>query len=424
MYFLTCDFLTRHYDKFWLNTESNIDSLKQYLFWPTLSNYLKQYYLLKKIRMSNSISRGKSRKKSVNIWNRRLHRWVAIIIAIPMIFIILTGIFLQVRKPIDWIQPPTAKGSQKYDPTIALTQVLTQVKTVPEMGVNDWSDIKLLDLRPKKGIIKVRNYSGLETQVDASNGEVLQTAQRRNDFVVKMHDFSAWNARLWLGLPIRLGFLAMFLTGVYLNIKMTPVRLKSTPLGRVFQRKTDRSPSEEKTLVTEDSKALPTDKKDGRPWRLRLKSWLLKYHYWLGWVVIIPWAFVIGSGLLLQVRYEVPWVMPVLQEGQGKVPNIEFAQVLETARQLPEYGVQDWEDIWRVYVYPNEGTTTIRAENRQEFQIDSSTGEVLQVAIRRTDWLEDIHEGKWMDLNLRLFLPVHILSLFLWLTGAIVAYKG
>ena len=45
------------------------------------------------------------------------------------------------------------------------------------------------------------------------------------------------------------------------------------------------------------------------------------------------------------------------------------------------------------------------------------------MATRRTDWLEDIHEGKWMGLNLWLFLPVYILSLILWLTGTIVAYS-
>lgn len=367
-------------------------------------------------------------QKKVSRWNRLAHRWVAIVIAIPMIFVILTGIFLQVRKPIDWIQPPTAKGSEKYQPTVVLEQVLSNVKAVPEMQVNGWSDIKLMDLRPKKGIIKVRNYNELETQVDAATGEVLQTGQRRNDFVVRMHDFSAWKARLWLGLPIRLGFFAIFLTGVYLNIKMTPARIRQLPIWQLFQKKTnvprvEGSTSESTPIYPAASSSSARKAKDGRPWRLRLKSSLLKYHYWLGWVVMIPWAFVIVSGLLLQVRYEVPWVMPVQQQGQGTVPQVEFVQALETARQVPDYGVQAWEDVWRLYVYPDKGITTIRAKNRQELQLDSATAEVLQVATRRTDWLEDIHEGKWMGLNLWLFLPVHILSLVLWVTGAVVAYS-
>lgn len=366
------------------------------------------------------------KKKRAVFKNRIFHRWTAIIIAIPMLLVIVTGIFLQLRKPVDWIQPPTAKGSQEYQPTIALERVLASVQAVPEMQVNDWSDIKLLDLRPNKGVIKVRNHDELETQVDATTGEVLQTAQRRNDFVVKMHDFSAWNARLWLGLPVKLGFLAIFITGLVLNIKMSAARFKS--LGKSFKKKKTVSEKPEKleglNVNNANGYAVSTPKKkDGRPKRLRLKSWLLNWHYWLGWVVIIPWAFVISSGLLLQVRYEIPWVMPVQQQGQGTVPQLEFTQILETARQYPEYGVENWEDVWRMYVYPDRGISTIRAENKQEFQIDSATGEVLQVAVRRTDWLEDVHEGKWMGLNLWLFLPVHILSLILWLTGTIVAYS-
>lgn len=361
-------------------------------------------------------------KKNALRQNRTIHRWLAMAIAIPMLFVILTGIFLQVRKPIDWIQPPTAKGSQKYQPTIALEQILTGVQGVPEMKVQDWTDIKLMDLRPKKGIIKVRNNSGLETQVDATTGEILQTAQRRNDYVVKLHDFSAWKARLWLGLPIRLGFLGIFLTGVYLNLKMMPGRIKSTPIWRMFKSKPHKQNIPGEDIAIQSAKD-PLLKQDGKPKRLRLKSWLLNYHYWFGWIVIIPWAFVISSGLLLQVRYEIPWVMPVQQEGQGTVPKIEFLQVLETARQTPNYDVQDWEDVWRLYVYPQKGMTSVRANNRQELQIDSATGDILQVATRRTDWLEDIHEGKWLGLNLWLFLPVHILSLILWLTGTIVAYS-
>jgi len=365
---------------------------------------------------------NKKSKKNALRQNRTIHRWLAMVIAVPMLFVILTGIFLQVRKPIDWIQPPTAKGSQKYQPNVALEQVLTKVQGVPEMMVQDWADIKLMDLRPKKGIIKVRNNDGLETQVDATTGEILQTAQRRNDYVVKLHDFSAWKARLWLGLPIRLGFLGIFLTGVYLNLKMMPGRIKSTPVWRMFKNKRNEQTYQKDTLNIKTANDL-SPKKDGRPKRLRLKSWLLNYHYWFGWIVIIPWAFVISSGLLLQVRYEVPWVMPVQQNGQGTVPQIEFSQVLETARQTPDYGVQDWEDVWRLYVYPQKGMTSIRAKNLQELQIDSATGDILQVATRRTDWLEDIHEGKWLGLNLWLFLPVHILSLILWITGTIVAYS-
>ncbi|MEL6488516.1 MAG: PepSY-associated TM helix domain-containing protein [Cyanobacteria bacterium J06621_3] len=404
---------------------------------------------LEKVDHSQITAKKKTSTPKLSRLNRKAHRWIAIVISIPMLFIILTGIFLQLRKPVDWIQPPTAKGSQQYQPTVVLEQVLDNVKAVPSMGVSGWSDIKVMDLRPKKGIIKVRNFNELETQVDATTGEVLQTAQRRNDFVVKWHDFSAWKARLWLGLPIRLAFLGLFLTGVWLNIKMTPARVKQLFRKKPAARKISEPVASTVAAVpgsatlssvstgesvdyassySSKSSAQSIGASDGavnsaKPKRLRLKAVLMKYHYWLGWVVIIPWAFVIFSGLLLQVRYEVPWVMPPLQTGVGSVPQMEFVQVLEAAEQVPSSGVEAWEDVWRMYVYPNQGVATIRAQNKQETQIDSQTGEVLQVATRRTDWLEDLHEGKWMGLNLKLFLPVHILSLILWLTGTVVAFN-
>ncbi len=134
--------------------------------------------------------------------NRNLHRWTAIIISLPFVVVIFTGIFLQVRKPIDWIQPPTLTGSAQYEPTVKLEHLLAQVKTVPEMEVDGWEDIKLLDLRPEKDIVKVRNHRHLETQIDVATGEILQVAQRRNDVVVFWHEGSAIGGRPWIFLPV------------------------------------------------------------------------------------------------------------------------------------------------------------------------------------------------------------------------------
>lgn len=63
---------------------------------------------------------------------------------------------------------------------------------------------------------------------------------------------------------------------------------------------------------------------------MRLKSWMLTYHYWLGWIVIIPWAFVISSGLLLQVRYELPWVEP--KEADAVIDELD--EILPILRRL------------------------------------------------------------------------------------------
>lgn len=343
--------------------------------------------------------------------NRQLHKWLSIIIGVPIVFIIATGIFLQLRKPVDWIQPPLVKGSAKYEPSIQLEQVLSSVESVPAMQVEGWDDIKLLDIRPKQGTIKVRNLKELETQVDAKTGEVLQTRQRLNDIVSDWHEGNNRFTRLFIYLPIKIGFLLIFITGVVLNIKMSLISLK-----RSKYKSANKSAKTTGDAVTK------------KPVKIRLRGLLLRYHSWLGWVVLIPWGFVISSGLLLQVRHEVPWIMPKLQIGQGTTPKMEIVQIFEAAKQYPEYGIEAWKDVWRIYVYPNKGVSTVRAKNRNELQFDSETGELLQAQVRRADFLEDLHEGKLadiglVDMNLWLFLPVNILSLVLWLTGFLVLFR-
>ena len=340
--------------------------------------------------------------------NRQLHKWLSIIIGVPIVFIIATGIFLQLRKPVDWIQPPLVKGAAKYDPSIQLEQVLSSVESVPSMDVEGWKDIKVLDVRPKQGTIKVRNFKELETQVDAETGDVLQTRQRLNDIVSDWHEGNNRFTRLFIYLPIKIGFLLVFVTGVVLNFKMSVKSLK---------RSKNKSAAKKETPIA-----------NKKPLKIRLRGLLLKYHAWLGWVVLIPWAFVISSGLLLQVRHEVPWVMPKLQTGQGTTPKVEIIELFEAAKRYPEYGVSEWKDVWRIYVYPNKGVSTVRAKNRNELQFDSQTGELLQAQVRRADFLEDLHEGKLadiglVDMNLWLFLPVNILSLVLWLTGFLVLFR-
>ena len=45
--------------------------------------------------------------------------WGAFIIFLPLFIIISTGILLQLKKDIDWIQPPTANGKFENDPIIS-----------------------------------------------------------------------------------------------------------------------------------------------------------------------------------------------------------------------------------------------------------------------------------------------------------------
>lgn len=149
--------------------------------------------------------------------NRSIHKWASIVIAIPFIVILVTGILLLLRKEFAFIQPPTVKIESSV-PTISFDNILASAQSVDIAQIKTWEDIDRLDVRPSKGIIKVRAKSEWEIQIDASTGTVLQTAYRRSDFIEKIHDGTFWQAQanLWLTLPIAITLLLISLTGVIL----------------------------------------------------------------------------------------------------------------------------------------------------------------------------------------------------------------
>ena len=149
--------------------------------------------------------------------NRKIHRWAGIITALPVIIILITGILLLLKKDVGWIQPPSQKGSSK-ELKLSFDQVLEIVSKVPDVNLQSWNDINRLDVRPKKGLIKVRGNNDWEVQIDAKTGAVLQVAERRSDFIESIHDGSYFHENVKLGvfLPVALLLLVIWATGLYL----------------------------------------------------------------------------------------------------------------------------------------------------------------------------------------------------------------
>jgi len=149
--------------------------------------------------------------------NRKIHYWGALACALPIFIVLISGLLLQVKKESDWIQPPTSRGSDGA-PTLTLPQVLERVKTVPEAGVASWSDIDRLDVRPSKGLIKVRTNNRWEVQLDHASGEILQVAYRRTDLIESLHDGSFFSdtVKLWVFLPAAIILTTLWVTGVHL----------------------------------------------------------------------------------------------------------------------------------------------------------------------------------------------------------------
>ena len=153
-------------------------------------------------------------------WNRKVHRWGALLIALPVLIVIVTGVMLQFKKNSDWVQPPSQRGSSE-EPTIGFDRILNVARMVPEAEVETWSDIDRLDVRPSRGMVKVRCRNRVEIQIDASTGDVLQVSIRRSDVIESIHDGSFFHqgVKLWIFFPSALVFAGMWGTGIYLFIR-------------------------------------------------------------------------------------------------------------------------------------------------------------------------------------------------------------
>lgn len=157
---------------------------------------------------------NKPPKKPWQRWHRRIHYWAAILSALPILIITITGILLLIKKQVEWIQPPTQK-SPTSQLSLALPDILTIAQTSPQAQIQDWKDIRRLDVRPKHSIIKIRAQNGWEIQIDSQHGKILQTKYRRTDLIESLHDGTYFheNVKLWVYLPAAILLLILWITG-------------------------------------------------------------------------------------------------------------------------------------------------------------------------------------------------------------------
>ena len=168
-------------------------------------------------------------KRNIALWIRKLHRWGAIAVFLPFSIVLLSGILLQLKKEIAWVQPPTTQGVGK-SPRLPLDQLLAVAQMIPDAEIKGWEDIDRIDVRPDYGIAKVQCKNHWEIQIDWFTGKINHAAYRRSDVIESLH-VGSWfhpNARLWGFLPSAFIVLGLLCTGLYLlfhRIKL--INLKS-----------------------------------------------------------------------------------------------------------------------------------------------------------------------------------------------------
>lgn len=146
-----------------------------------------------------------------------------------------------------------------------------------------------------------------------------------------------------------------------------------------------------------------------------------RVHHWLSLVVALPLLLVLPTGILLQVKKLSTWVQPAEQRGTG-APALALPALLDTLRARPDLGVASWDDVDRIDVRPSKQLVKVTLAGQREVQLDAATGRVLQVAVRRSDLIEQLHDGSFFGDGVRysVFLVSGVALFVLWLTGLVL----
>ncbi len=138
---------------------------------------------------------------------------------VQMGLVIGAGLLLVLKKELDWVQPPTAKGVAQTDvPRMSVDELFRIAKSVEELQLEEWSELSRVDFKPDKGIVKFVAPNNWEAQIDTTNGDVLQVAFRRSDIIESLHDgsfFADW-VKLYVFFPTGVILLLLWATGIYL----------------------------------------------------------------------------------------------------------------------------------------------------------------------------------------------------------------
>ena len=155
--------------------------------------------------------------------------------------------------------------------------------------------------------------------------------------------------------------------------------------------------------------------------KVSLKRLLRQVHYWLSLAVAVPAVIIFVAGILLMLKKEIAWIQPPTTSGivSNEVPEISFEEMLDAARQHPEAEIREWADIDRIDLRVGKGVAKLRANSGWEVQVDTHNGEVFSVAYRRSDLIEQIHDGSFFsgEVKLYIFLPTGISLTLMWGTG-------
>ena len=149
---------------------------------------------------------------------RKLHRWGALLVAIPLLLTVVSGVLLQMQDRADRVDLATRPVTE--GPSIVFGRVLEAAMAVPEAEVESWEDIEHVAVRPAGDVLEIRTGNRTEIQLDGRSGEVLAIARSRAGLIRSIHDGSFFGelVRAWIFLPATVLLVGLWVTGVYMAL--------------------------------------------------------------------------------------------------------------------------------------------------------------------------------------------------------------
>jgi uncharacterized iron-regulated membrane protein len=147
-----------------------------------------------------------------------------------------------------------------------------------------------------------------------------------------------------------------------------------------------------------------------------------KIHNWASVIIGLPFLLLLITGILLLFKKDITWIQPMTKQGGGTVPTISFAQLFASVREVEKLEVKSWEDITRIDIQPDKGIAKVTTSNSYEAQVDLQNAKILQVAYRRSDLIETLHDGTFFHKKAKYFysIPIAMTLLVSLLTGIIL----
>lgn len=164
--------------------------------------------------------------------------------------------------------------------------------------------------------------------------------------------------------------------------------------------------------------------KSSKTTKTNWKKLIRQIHYWVSLAIFIPCGIMIMAGLVLMVKKDFAWIQPPTLRSQtlhaATNTQINLDNILNRANQAMPDDFKAWSDIDKIDIRPTKGIAKLISKSGYEAQIDLGTYQVLSLKKRRSDWIENLHDGSFFApwVKRYIFLPTGILLLFMWMSGA------